>query len=165
MKKLLLILIVIPAMFNVYSQDVSITDTEKKLTVYDIQRNSLYVEYGGLYLAAFYERSIPIGNKAGIIVGGGIIQSVGFSDDTNPVGKFAFMLGGYKHFFECGIGLAPLGNGMNILTPMVGYRYQSQGGFLLRLVVNLVTDSGTLTSGEEWTEAYPFPGLALGYSF
>ena len=167
MKELLLILIIITTMFNVYSQDISTTEDVKKMTVHDIQRNSVYVEYNIITLSAIYERTVPIGNKVGILFGGGISQGVDFTTETNLLGKFAFMFGGYKHFFEGGIQVAPFGDDINILVPIVGYRYQSKGGFLLRVDVSLFRDSGTAKdgSGDEWVEAYPFPGIALGYSF
>ena len=58
------------------------------------------------------------------------------------------------------------GNDLNTLVPLAGYRYQSTGGFLLRVDFTLVVDSGTyLDTGEDWMEAYPIPGIALGYSF
>lgn len=167
MKKLLVILILIFTIFNVYSQDVGTTITEKKSTVFDIQRNSLFVAYHFLTLSAFYERTIPIKNKVGLLVGGGIMQGVAFTDATNPVVKFGCVLGGYKHFFESGVIIAPLRDDIDMLLPMVGYRYQHPKGFLLRVDVVLIVDSGTAKdgSGEEWVEAYPIPGITLGYSF
>jgi len=121
-----------------------------------------------LTIDALYERMIPIKNKFGLLAGGGIIQEVGFSNETNLVGKIGCVLGGYKHFLETGIFIAPLGeNIINIFLPLVGYRYQNPKGFLLRVDLMLFSDSGTAKdgSGDTWFEVYPIPGIALGYSF
>ena len=166
MKKVLLILVLILTMINLFSQDVRTDDIENMPTVYDIQKNSLYVEYSFLTLSALYERSMAIGNIAGIIVGGGISQGMALTNTTNPEVKFAFIIGGYKHFFECGIAITPLGDDKGLLNSLVGYRYLSPGGFLLRFDINVFTDKDTDTlSGEKWTEIYPRPGLSIGYSF
>ena len=162
-----MILILILSIMNSYSQNSDNTNTEEKPTVYDIQRNSLYLSSHFWTIDAIYERIIPIKNKVALIAGGGIIQTIDFSDGTNPVGKFGFMLGGYKHFFEAGIVLAPLGKDISILLPLVGYRYQNPKGFLFRIDVMVMSDSGTAKdgSGEEWVAIYPLPGFSLGYSF
>jgi hypothetical protein len=167
MKKIILILILIFSIIHSYSQDSDTIDSKKKSNLYDIQRNSLYVGSHFLTVDAFYERIIPIKNKVGLLAGGGIIQGVAFSNETNPVGKVGCLLGNYKHFFEAGILLAPLGEDvLNKLMPLIGYRYQNPKGFLFRVDVSLFVDSGTYKDGSgEWVEAYPIPGIAFGYSF
>ena len=167
MKKLILITFVFTTFVSAYSQEISTPDSLKEMTVYDIQRNFLYVSTHILTIDAFYERIIPIKDKTGLLVGAGIIQGVAFSTATNPVVKFGCMFGGYKHFFEAGIVIAPLKNDLNLLLPLVGYRYQHPKGFFLRIDVMLAFDSGTAKdgSGEEWVEAIPLPGFAIGYSF
>lgn len=168
MKKILLVLVIILNIVNSYSQNSDSTDSREESTLYDIQRNSLYVSYHFLTIEAFYERIIPINNKPRLLAGGGIMQGVAFSDATNPVGKIGCLLGGDKHFFEAGIVIAPLGEDIiDILMPLAGYRYQNPKGFLFRVDVMLFMDSGTAKdgSGDTWFEAYPIPGIALGYSF
>ena len=158
MKKLLVILILILSMFNIYAQDQTGINQKKHYTIHDIQRNSLYVEYQVFFLSAIYERTIPIGNKVGIIVGGGILQGVAWYYGTNMIGKTAFILGGRKHFFEGGIALVIPRQDMSLLSPILGYRYQSHGGFLFRADVTLI-----MIEDNVWP--VPLPGLSLGYSF
>jgi len=168
MKKLLFTLILIPTMFHLHAQDEDAKKQKKHYALHDIQRNSLYVEYQGFYLSAFYERSIPVGDKTGIIAGGGIQQGVAWTSETNMVGKIAVMLGGKKHFFEGGIMLAIPAKEMNILAPMAGYRYQSRSGFLLRVDVTLFTSTSSTSDGpnaKDGIEFHPVPGISLGYSF
>ena len=150
-----------------YSQNSDNTNSNEKSTIYDIQKNSVYVGSHFITIDAFYERTIPIKDKFGLLAGGGIIQFVAFSNATNPVVKVGCMFGGYKHFFETGIVLAPLKNDLSLLLPLVGYRYQHPEGFFFKIDVMLTVDSGTAKdgSGEEWVEAIPLPGLAIGYSF
>jgi len=144
---------------------------EKKLdtgTKHDTPKNSLYLSTHILTIDAFYERTIPLRNKLGLIAGAGIIQEIGFSDATNPAGKIGCLLGGSKHYFEAGIVIAPRGQDIiNILLPLVGYRYQNPKGFLFRVDLMLFSDSGTAKdgSGDKWFEVYPIPGIAFGYSF
>lgn len=166
MKSILTILFLIPFIFNVYSQEGSTVDTGKKSNVYDIQRNSLYFSYHFLLVSGVYERTIPIGNKSGIIAGGGIMQGVAFTDETNLFAKIGFLTGGRKHFFECGANIAPFGDDLGKIAPLVGYRFQSHGGFLLRIDAVLVIDKGTRdVSGDKYIDIYPLPGISIGYSF
>lgn len=137
-------------------------------SILDLPKNSLYVSSHVLTFDAFYERTISINNKPRLLAGGGIMQVVAFGDETNPVGKIGCLLGGYKHFFETGIVIAPLGeNVADILVPVAGYRYQNPKGFLFRFDIMLFMDSGTAKdgSGDKWFAVYPIPGIALGYSF
>lgn len=168
MKKIILGLILILSTVNSYSQYSDNTDAREKCTLYDIQRNSLYLSSHILTIDAFYERTIPINNKVGLLAGGGIMQGIAFSDATNPVGKIGCLLGRYKHFIESGIIIAPLGEEViNIFQPLAGYRYQNPKGFLFRVDVMLFMDTGTAKdgSGDTWFEVYPIPGIAIGYSF
>lgn len=164
MKKTILVLILVLSIVNSYSQDSGSPDIREKSTLYDIQRNSLYIGSRLWTMNAFYERIIPIKNKTGLLTGGGIILGFG---DTNPAGKIGCIIGGNKHFFEAGVFIAPFGgDDINKLMPLAGYRYQNPKGFLFRFDVILKVDSGTFHDGSgEWSEAYPFPGIALGYSF
>ena len=128
-------------------------------------KNSLYIGSHLLTVDFLYERTIPLGNNIGLIAGGGIIQQFGFSDATNLVGKIDLILGGSKHFFETGIDIAPLKNDIGLLSFPIGYRYQNPKGFLLKIELLFIVDSGTTRYGEKWTDIYQFPGVSLGYSF
>ena len=167
MKKIILVLILILSLVNSYSQNSANTDIGEKSSIYDIQRNSLYVSSHILTIDAFYERIIPIKNKVGLLAGGGIIQEIGFSNSTNPTAKIGCIIGAYKHFVEAGIVISPLGDDfINMLLPLAGYRFQNPKGFLFRVDVMLYIDSGNYADGSgSWIEAYPLPGIALGYSF
>ena len=165
MKKQLMILALSLGIANICAQDNNHVGTEKKPTINDIQKNSLSVGFHIFIFDALYERTLIIGNKSGIILGGGIQQVA--LEATNPVGKIGFIYGRYKHFFELGTTIAPLKDEVPLFTPSAGYRYQSLGGFFLKADVALIVDSGTAKdgSGDKWTEVYPFPGLTIGYSF
>ena len=63
---------------NSYSQNSDNINSKEKSTIYDIQRNSLYVSSHFITIDAFYERIIPVKNKVGLLAGGGIIQGVAF---------------------------------------------------------------------------------------
>jgi hypothetical protein len=166
MKKIILVFILTHSILNSYSQDPDSNDLKQKSVPDNMQMNSLYIGSHILTIDAFYERIIPIKNKVGLLAGVGIIQSIGFDDDTNPVVKFGCIIGGYKHFFETGINVAPLRNDINLLLPLIGYRYQHPKGFLFRFDFMAIVDSGTYADGSgSWTELYPMPGLTLGYSF
>ena len=164
MKRLLLPLILISVLFHAYSQDEPI-DSQKRINLYDIQRNSLFAEYNFVTLSAMYERCLPVVNKAGILVGGGISQGVAFTSATNPLLECAFIFGRSRHFFDCGVIFAPLGKDVSVLNPLAGYRYQSPRGFLLRFDIILTSDQDTDHTGEESRDFFPVPGIGLGYSF
>jgi len=165
MKKLVMVLVLLLSIVNIYAQDKNNVDIEKKPTMHDIQKNSLSIGFHIYIFDALYERAFIIGDKSGFILGGGIQQVA--LEATNPVGKIGFIFGRYKHFFELGTSIAPLKDETPLFTPSTGYRYQSRGGFFLKVDVALIVDSGTAKdgSGDKWTEVYPFPGLMIGYSF
>jgi len=170
MKKLLIILILIPTLLNMYAQEEEIKESNGSYTVYDIQKNSLHLGTVSLFfISGFYERTIPTGNKSAIIAGGGILQGFTWSDDTNLLGKMGFIVGGTKHFFECGTLInivRTTDSDLGRILPLVGYRYQSKGGLLLRvdITANIVTETADVT-GEEHIAVMPGPGISIGYSF
>lgn len=119
-------------------------------SIWDLHKNSVYVGYYILAMPAIYERTIPIGNRIGILAGGGIIQTVAFYSSTNPVAKTGLIFGNGKHFLEVGsyIDLMHKKEHLNLIIPVLGYRYQALRGFVLRADFALIT-----------------PGISIGYSF
>lgn len=119
-------------------------------SIWDQHKNSVYLGYNIAVIPAIYERTIPVGNKIGILAGGGIIQTVLFYSSTNPVVKTGIIFGNGKHFLEAGLYIDLLHNNenINLLIPILGYRYQAPGGFLFRADLALIA-----------------PGISIGYSF
>jgi len=98
MKKLILAITVLLTFTQVYSQEISAANSSTKMTVYDIQRNSLHAELIPLYfLSAFFERTIPTGERNAIIAGVGFTQGLQENTQDLPV-KIALILGGSRHF-------------------------------------------------------------------
>lgn len=166
MKHYLLAILLLPGFVSTYSQDEKASDEGTSHSLSGIQRNTVYADYRVVFLTAMYERIFPLGNKTGIIAGAGIAQGILETGATNPLVKAAFLLGRHKHFFEAGLVVAPLGNDISVLNPMVGYRYQATKGFFLGFSVVVATDKDTESdTGDESTDVFPIPGISLGYSF
>lgn len=118
-------------------------------SMYTVPKNSIHAGFHIVVVPLIYQRTVPVGNKFGILLGGGVIQNVMFDAATTPVAKVGFLLGGPKHFFEGGCFLTPFTEDIaGPVVPDFGYRYQSPKGFFLRADFALL-----------------FPGISIGYSF
>lgn len=117
----------------------------------DIHKNCVYVGVNIIALPVIYERVIPVGKKAGILAGAGIIQEwLGEDITTNPTVKVGIIAGNGKHLFEGGTYLPFLDKNGNLgyFLPYLGYRYQSFQGFFIRADIAVL-----------------MPGISIGYSF
>ena len=85
-----------------------------------------------------------------------MINVTGYDRDDWVVAKSALLLGGTKHFFECGmLALSSLdGLDTNPIIPIIGYRYRRANGLLLR--ANALIVGGAITF---------IPRISVGYSF
>lgn len=170
MKRLVVIIICSLTILNLSGQTIDTPNLKKQGISIDIQKNALYTGTIALfYISGFYERIIPAGSKSAFITGGGILQGFTWSDDTNILGKAGYIVGGTKHFFECGTLLNIIrtsNSDVGRILPLIAYRYQNEGGFLFRIDItaNIVKDVHDV-SGEEFISVMPGPGISIGYSF
>jgi len=157
MKKIIIIIFVFN-ISNVFSQEINTTDTLKKSTQFQINRNSVSLETNLIFSALNYERLLPLKNRTGIIVASGVYLlegSLGFSLESD------LLIGSTKHFFEIGLkSFMNQGKDDELffkVYPELGYRFQGGKGFLFKTDVGL----------------YPFhpdpaavlPSFSFGYSF
>ena len=122
-------------------------------SVYDLRKNSIYMEIGGKGILASvnYDRILPLNDKSGIILG----CAVGFLGDFIP--EINYLYGKSKNFFEIGLGYSfP----EQLLVPQIGYRYQGEKGFLFRAGGMYFQSTQPDSFGD-----FPWFGLSFGYSF
>jgi hypothetical protein len=128
-------------------------------SIWEIQKNSVYIDLHTLLINAFYERIIPMNDKLAITAGGGIIQTWGFASETFFAPKLSLLMGGVKHFFEPGIAVPITLGGEQDEWHMgiLGYRYLGPQGFVFRASVYAQWESGG--------ELLILPGISLGLTF
>ncbi|PLX11016.1 MAG: hypothetical protein C0598_09155 [Marinilabiliales bacterium] len=122
-------------------------------SVYDLRKNSIYVELGGkgVFGSLNYDRIIPVGEKSGIVLG----VTVGFYVGVLP--SVNYLYGKSKNFLEVGIGYSIT---EQIILPLIGYRYQGNKGFLFRVGGMYFQPVQPDSFGD-----IPMIGLSFGYSF
>jgi len=123
-------------------------------SIYYIPRNTLYTELCGTggVITVNYERLIPINYNISIALRLGIFW---FPELYVPR-EVNFLIGQHIHFLEFGVGTHSFSlNEANACK--VGYRFQSEKGFMARAVVLYFPN-------HEWIPNI-WPGLSLGYSF
>lgn len=171
MKKILIFLGIIFASISLCGQDLNNSEQKKQKTVFNIQKNSLYVDLIPVFfVSGFYERTMPIGDKSALIAGTGLMQCL-WENTTDLSIKGAYISGKTKHFFECGALIIAIkdknpDSDLGTFCPNIGYRYQAINGFLFRggLIVNFVKDYSD-AQRKEILEVQPGLQLSLGYSF
>lgn len=96
-------------------------------SLFDIRRNAVYNMDVLLFC---YERIIPLKEKFGLTVTGGVL----IWDPFNLVGEFGAIAGGPRHFAEMGIGynLNPFDSDWDMAIFRLGYRYQSKKGLMVK---------------------------------
>jgi hypothetical protein len=124
-------------------------------SMFHVRKNSVYI---GI-LSLNYARMIPLGQKTGLTLGGGLINI----DGWGVVAESTVLYGGVKHFLESGIMGAyffePSSESDEILkavTLRVGYRYQAPRGLLFRVAPNFIFST---------EDNIVFAALSIGYSF
>ena len=129
MRKMIIVVlfIVLPMLSSSQNHDLIQKTTKNStsdITMFDIRRNAVYNED---LLAFCYERLLPVTDKFGIALKGGIV----IFDPFLLIGEVATVFGGPKHFAETGIGAIPdIIYGGGFFTIRAGYRYQAPKGFL-----------------------------------
>jgi len=152
MRKMIIVglLIVLPMLSFSQNQDLkekSSTDSSTEIAMFDIRRNAVYNED---FLAFCYERLLPVNDKFGIALKGGIV----IFDPFLLIGEVATVFGGPKHFIETGIGAIPdIIYGGGFFTIRAGYRYQAPKGFLLKASALYSPDN------------FIIPLISIGYAF
>ena len=146
MKKLLAILLLSLISITSFPQiQNSNGDKNKTTTMFDIRRNSIYSEDLLIYA---YERILPIDEKFGVTLKGGVF----IFDHVMPIVEGGIIIGGTKHFFEVGFGGIP-DSGGGFVTVRANYRYQAPKGFLVKAgVIGLVNN-------------LYLPLISIGYAF
>ena len=77
MKKLIFIIVAFPLVVSAYSQEVAAPDSSEIRSARDLQKNSVHAELVPFFfLSAFYERTIPTGNRSALIAGAGFTQGL-----------------------------------------------------------------------------------------
>lgn len=122
-------------------------DTTATTSMYNIRRNSIYNED---FFIFGYERLIPVDQKVGIALKGGIL----IFDPFMLVTEVTSVFGGTKHFFEAGMGgiIDPFDDA-HFATLRAGYRYQAPKGFLFKSSLIYSPDNFIL------------PLITFGYAF
>lgn len=136
----------------IYEQGTSIIKSSKPASLGEIPKNSVYA---GI-LSISYSRMIPLGERLGITISGGVnFVPALFDDGLALMLESTFLTGGgIRHFFEPGImWFFHADNTGPIIR--AGYRYQGAEGFLLRAGI-LINNFDELGVG---------PSVSLGYSF
>lgn len=130
----------------------SIKPIASSKSMYDLKRNAIYLEAGGRGIAGSvnYERLLPFAQNGGLVLS----ASAGFLLDFVVGGNI--IVGRSKHFFEIGSGYSLP---ENLLVPQLGYRYQGEKGFLMR-----VTGMYFLSNGASFGD-FPWAGVSFGYAF
>ena len=143
----------------VYRPGTSIIDSPYK-SLHNVPKNSVYL---GM-LSINYARMFPLGQTAGLTLGGGLINI----DGWGVVLESSLLFGYSRHFFEPGIMGAYFfasdeasdepesGDDWSAVTVRAGYRYQGRGGLLFRGALNIIFDTG---------DVFFFPALSIGFSF
>lgn len=156
---------------NLFGQDQENRDREKQSTVFDVQRNALYLEFVPVFfITGYYEKVFPVNKKSAFIAGAGIMQGLWENTTDLPI-KLAYIRGGTKNYFECGTLLVIIrdknpDSDLGSVIPLLGYRRQSPKGFLFRggLMINVVKDYSDRL-GRDKGEVQPGLQVSVGYSF
>ena len=143
---------------------------ENKHVIYDIQRNSIYIELGGLgaIVSINYERLVPLGSKTGLgfRVGAGTAGSADTATSDiayTAVAEINFLYGKSKHYLEPGIGFANAfvaSDTEQWVSIKLGYRYQAPKGFLFKIAPMYIYNFEKQTGNND-----VFGGIWLGASF
>ncbi len=141
-----------------------------------IQKNTVSVDLGGngLFLSLSYGR-VLIQKERCFIAGLLGVGSVPFIGGITIPHQVTFNLGKRRSFLEMGLGGTWWTGKSNAsgytetisfyhISPILGYRFQSGGGFLFRAYLNPLIN----LSGPPFIEDYrviPYLGISLGYAF
>lgn len=134
----------------------------------DKKKNAVFISMD--FVISFsinYERLFPVTEKVSLGLRGGFGNDAG-NKSLVIIGEGIFLYGKSKHFLEVGVGYQqPFyyfdeGPDSPLLGIMVGYRYQSLKGFMLKIYPEYLIE---VSPKEDSWGNIPFLGLALGYSF
>ncbi|MGQ8337081.1 hypothetical protein ACUNWD_11065 [Sunxiuqinia sp. A32] len=141
-----------PKTYVIDPQTSKIISKRKAMTeitsVYDLPRNSVYIDLVVIYPTFHYEYLSPLNEKTGLALKTGFI----IFDPIILVEEVAIITGGPKNFFEAGLGVVWDLADVSAPTLRIGYRYQAKSGFLFKIAPVLSTE-------------IVVPMIALGYSF
>ena len=147
---------------------------DQELSFKNIQRNSFYVELGGVsgIVSINYERLVPVGNNTGMgfRVGAGTAGSADTA--TNDVAytalaEFNFLYGKSKHYLEAGIGFTNafiVTDTEQWCSIKLGYRYQAKKGFLFKIAPMYIYNFEKLKGNHDIFGGI-WLGAGFGYSF
>ncbi len=125
---------------------------EPKESMFDLQRNSVYLESKRVFYSLIYERMFPLSDHLGLIFGGGYTLVLDILSGGGAfgllVGETSLLLGGPKHNFEPGV-IIYSGGGYMV---RIGYRFQGYKGLILRPSIDFIN-------------AFPLLSFSIGYSF
>ena len=132
------------------------------------RKNAVYLEIGGsaVWYSLNYEYRIPFQINQRLALSGGL--SVIPVDNSNFIGTIsANYLIGYKNIFELGISPAYIfTNSELLMSARIGYRYESDKGFLFRAGFSPVYGQFILAGSEDGTKGIlPWGYISFGYAF